>query len=151
MARPSPWQLEPSIYPYSIEVPPRYSDLDPMGHINNVAIAGMFETARIGFHHQLSAHPRELGVRWLVAAVSLNYLEEMHFPQPVTIASGFSALGNSSWTILSAAFQDGACCATCETVMVMHGPQGRRRITDELREQMLPHFVKGLVPADPIA
>lgn len=80
-------------------------------------------------------------MRWLVAAISLNYLEEMHFPQPVTISSGFSTLGNSSWTILSAAFQDGECCATCETVMVMHGPEGRRRITEDLRAQMRPFFV----------
>ena len=125
-----------------LEVPPRYSDLDPMGHLNNVAIAGMFETGRVGFHHQLTARPAELGVRWLVAAITLNYIEEMQFPHPVVIASGFSGVGNSSWTILSAAFQDGRCCATCETVIVMQGPQGRRRITEELRAQMTPFWVR---------
>lgn len=48
MARPSPWQRIRGNYPYSLEVPPRYSDLDVLGHVNNVAIAGMFETGRIG-------------------------------------------------------------------------------------------------------
>lgn len=148
MTRPSPWQLIRENYPYSLEVPPRYADLDPLGHINNVAIASMFETARIGFHHQLSAHPRELGVRWLVAAINMNFLEEMHFPEPIVIASGLSAVGNSSWTILSVAFQGGECCASCETVMVAHGPEGRRYITDDLRARMEPFFVRGaVVPA----
>lgn len=142
MARPSPWHLLQETYPYSLEVPPRYGDLDPMGHINNVAIASMFETGRVSFHNQLDAHPRDLGVRWLVAAVSLNYLQEMHAPHSVTIASGLLRIGNSSWTILSAAFQDGECCSTCETVMVAKGSHDRGPIGDELRARMGPFFVK---------
>ncbi len=145
MARPSPWQLKRETYPYSVDVPPRYADLDVMGHINNVAIASMFETGRVNFHHQLHAHPREQGVRWLVAAVAINYLQEMHMPHPVTIASGLRHIGNKSWTIHSAAFQNGECCATCETVMVAQGGEERGVINDELRTAMQPFFVT--VPA----
>lgn len=142
MARPSPWQLMLESYPYSVEVPPRYADLDPMGHINNVAIASMFETGRVNFHHQLDAHPREMGVRWLVAAVSINYLQEMHMPQPILIASGLRRIGNTSWTLNAAAFQDGECCATCETVMVSQGAEMRGQIGEQLRARMAPFFVK---------
>jgi acyl-CoA thioester hydrolase len=142
MARPSPWQLKLENYPYCQEVPTRYSDLDVMGHINNVAIAGLFETGRVSLNHQLKTHPSELGVRWLVAAVHINYLEEMQFPQPVIIASGFSGIGNSSWRVLSGAFQEGLCCATCETVIVMHGPEGRRRVSEDMRAQMEPLFLR---------
>ncbi len=148
MARPSPWQLSRETYPYSLEVPPRYADLDPMGHINNVAIASMFETGRVHFHQQLSAHPREQGVRWLVAAVAINYLQEMHAPHVVTIASGLRRIGTRSWTIQSAAFQDGECCATCETVMVAQGGEEHGSITDELRARMQPFFVAAPEEAD---
>lgn len=141
MARPSPWQLLREVYPYSLEVPPRYADLDTMGHINNVAIASMFETGRISFHQQLQTHPREQGVRWLVAAVAINYLQEMHAPHSITIASGLRRIGNRSWTILSAAFQGGECCGTCETVMVAQGGEERGVINYELRERMRPFFV----------
>lgn len=147
MARPAPWQLSLDVYPFTIELQTRYSDLDVMGHVNNVAIAGLFETARISMHHRLCAHPREHGVRWLVAAVNLNYMAEMHFPAPVTIGCGFHALGNSSWTILSAAFQDGECTATCETVIVTHGPDGRRRIPDAVRADMQPWLIKAFAEA----
>ncbi|MET0363709.1 MAG: acyl-CoA thioesterase [Sphingobium sp.] len=141
MARPAPWQLLKENYPYSLEVPPRYADLDPMGHINNVAIASMFETARVSFHHQLQAHPREMGVRWLVAAVNLSYLQEMHAPHGVTVTCGLRRIGNTSWTISSAAFQDGECCATCETVMVAQGSFERGPLGEELRARMVPFFV----------
>lgn len=146
MARPSPWQLLRESYPYSLDLQPRYADLDTMGHINNVAINSLFETGRIHFHHQLHAHPRELGVRWLVAAVNVNYVQEMHMPCVVTIASGLHRIGNTSWTILSAAFQEGECCATAETVMVAQGAEARNVIDDELRLRMAPFFVR--VPED---
>jgi acyl-CoA thioester hydrolase len=142
MARPSSWQLLRDSYPFSMEVTPRYGDLDPMGHINNVAIAGMFETGRVMFHQQLRAHPRDLGVRWLVAAVSVNYLDEMHMPHPVTIASGLRRIGNTSWTILAAAFQEDECCATCETVMVARGGLDSGPLDEELRARMVPFFVR---------
>lgn len=142
MSRPSPWQLVRENYPYSLEVPPRYADLDVMGHINNVAIAAMFETGRVSFHQQLHAHPREQGVRWLVAAVSINYLAEMHMPYPVTITSGLKHIGNRSWRLLSAAFQEGECCSTCETVMVAQGAEASGGIGEELRARMAPFFVR---------
>lgn len=144
MAKPTPAQRDLQNYPFSIEVDSRYGDLDTMGHINNVAIAGLFETGRIHFHRSLRSHPSDLGLRWLVAATALNFLTEMHFPDPVTIASGFCRVGNTSWTIASAAFQDGECCATCETVIVMQGPEGRRNITQDMRDRMAPFFVREL-------
>lgn len=148
MARPAPWQLLRETYPYSIEVPPRFADLDPMGHINNVAIASMFETGRVMFHHQLNTHPREMGVRWLVAAVNLSFVQEMHAPHSVAICSGLRRIGNSSWTILSAAFQQDECCAVCETVMVAKGASDRGLIDDELRARMQPFYVKVPVGAE---
>src|SRR3546814_2062206 len=89
------------------------SDLiDTMGHINNVAISGIFETARIRFHHHLGRHPQEQGVRWLVANVNLNFVEEAHFPYPFEVHCAISHIGRTSWTISSAGFPKGVCVAT---------------------------------------
>lgn len=136
MAKPEAWRLDSRAYPTFILVPVRFQDLDPMGHINNVALAGIFETARVHFHHCLDVHPSDLGVRWLVAAVDLKYVREAHFPAPVTVYSGISSIGNSSWILIQAAFQDGECVATCDTVMVTHGPKGSRTIDDTVRAAM---------------
>jgi acyl-CoA thioester hydrolase len=90
----------------------------------------MFETGRIHFHRRLGRHPRDEGVRWLVAAITLNYLAEGHFPEPITIATGFSRVGNTSWTLHSAAFQEKKCIATCETVLVAQGPAAGEHISE---------------------
>ncbi|MEZ5655475.1 MAG: thioesterase family protein [Sphingobium sp.] len=139
MAKPEIWRLQASSYPVSMIVQPRYQDLDPLGHINNVAMAGIFETARVHFHHLFGRHPADQGVRWLVAAVNLNYIEEAHFPHDIVVCSGIGTIGNSSWRLFSAAFQQGECVATCDTVMVMAGPKGSRIIDSEIREIMEAH------------
>lgn len=141
MAKPEPWRLALPSYPFATELATRFSDLDPLGHVNNVRMAEIFESGRIMFHRQLGRHPRDQGLRWLVAAVSLNYVAEAHYPDPVVIASGLGKIGTTSWTILSAAFQNGACVATCDTVMVAQGPEGRRVIGDDVRAMLAPHFV----------
>lgn len=107
-----------------------------MGHINNVAMAGIFETARVHFHRHLGRHPQDSGVRWLIAAVALNYVQEAHFPHDVAVGCAIGHVGNTSWQVVSAAFQDEICVATCDTVVVTHGPEGRRRVDDFLRTAM---------------
>ncbi|MGV3770783.1 MAG: acyl-CoA thioesterase [Sphingobium phenoxybenzoativorans] len=136
MAKPEPWRLSLDIYPFISTIETRYQDLDIMGHVNNVAMAGIFETARVRFHRHLGRHPHDSGVRWLIAAVSLNYLQEAHYPQEVTVGCAIDRIGTTSWTVTSAAFQHGECVATCDTVVVTHGPEGRRNIDDFLREAM---------------
>lgn len=142
MAKPESWRLEIENYPFQAAVDTRYQDLDVMGHVNNVAMAAMFETGRIRFHHVLGRHPKDKGVRWMVAAVNMAYVHEAHFPDDIVIASGIGKIGNTSWHIYSAAFQNGECVATCDTVMVTHGPEGRRIIGDDTRNMMQEHFAR---------
>lgn len=133
MAKPELWRLDACSYPVSMPIQTRFSDLDSLGHINNVAMAGIFETARVHFHHLFGKHPADLGMRWLVAAVDLKYVEEAHFPYDVVVHSGIGHIGNSSWTLFSAAIQQGQCVATCDTVMVMKGPKGSQGIDPQTR------------------
>lgn len=134
MAKPEIWRLHIENYPFQVAVSTRFQDLDIMGHVNNVAMAGMFETGRIHFHRSLGWHPKDKGVRWLVASVNIAYVSEAHFTDEITVASGIGEIGNTSWHIYSAAFQDGECVAVCDTVVVAHGPEGRRRIDEGMRQ-----------------
>ena len=118
MSRPAPWRTELARYPFSAAIPTRWADLDLLGHINNVAMAGLFEEGRGRFNRSLALFRDNSGVRWLIAAVAINYLAEAHHPQDVTIASGIGHVGTRSWTILSGAFQHGVCVATCDTTLV---------------------------------
>lgn len=136
MAKPEPWRLYPGAYPHSFTMDTRFQDLDVLGHINNVAFAAMFETGRVKFNQHIGIPPRTDVIRRLVASVEINYLNEGYFPDSVTMASGLGRIGGSSWAILSAAFQKDKCLATCDTVIVMRGPEGAAPISDELRAQI---------------
>src|SRR3546814_13182584 len=116
MAKPDSWRLEMENYPFQVSIDTRYQDLDVMGHVNNVAMAGLFETGRIRFHRSLGRHPRDKGVRWLVAAVNIAYVNEPHFPDHVTITSGIGRIGNHSREIYSYGFQHCECDETGATV-----------------------------------
>lgn len=142
MAKPESWRLHIENYPFQASVCTRYQDLDIMGHVNNVAMASLFETGRIHFHRSLGRHPKDKGVRWLVASVNIAYVNEAHFPGDIVVASGIGQIGTTSWHIYSAAFQDGECVAVCDTVMVAHGSEGRRIIGDDVRELMQEHFAR---------
>lgn len=137
MARPEDWRRDRAAYPFSCVVPTRFQDLDPLGHINNVAMAAMFETGRVRFNQRLEAfEPRPGGKRWLVGSIAIAYLAEAHFGHDIEVTSGIGTIGTRSWRIESAAFQQGICVATCDTTLVIEGdmPDGLRTA---LRQQMV--------------
>ena len=96
-----------------------------MGHLNNVAFAALFETARVKFNYRLGTNNRSGDFRALVAQSEINYLGEGSFPENVEIATGIGTIGNRSWEILAAMFQNGAAIATCDTVIVMTTPKAQ--------------------------
>jgi acyl-CoA thioester hydrolase len=133
MAKPEPWRTDISGYPFVHSTETRFADLDQLGHINNVAMAGLFEHGRGLFTHSIGLHDFAPGHRWLIVRVEINYLAESYFPEHVKIASGIQRIGNSSWEVASAAFQSGKCVATCVTTTVMTNKDGATPLTDGLR------------------
>ncbi len=137
MSRFDPARLRADSYPFAAEVETRFGDLDPLGHINNVAVGSLYEQGRVRFNRSfLPGHARRgtPDIRWLVARVDINYVAEAHFPAPVLITSGIGRIGNASWTILSAGFQDGACVSLCDTTLVYTTADGASPIPDDLRQ-----------------
>tara|TARA_R100001244_G_scaffold86820_11_gene66539 strand:- start:7353 stop:7787 length:435 start_codon:yes stop_codon:yes gene_type:complete len=119
MARPDPWRLIADNYPISVVMQTRFQDIDPNRHLNNVAFASMFENARVRLNRNLRPWAdRPKNERSMVAAVTINYLREGHYPDDVEISSGVSKIGTSSYVIAQAMFQNGECIATCDSVIV---------------------------------
>ena len=90
MPKPQAWQLNPASYPFSHRTETRFADMDVLGHINNVSMAGLFEHGRGMFNHAIEVQRRAPGQRWLIASVNLDYIAEAHFPEHVDIASGIA-------------------------------------------------------------
>ena len=138
MPRFDPARLDAANYPYATSVETRFQDLDPLGHINNVAMAALFENGRVRFNRELllERKRRVVGERWLIARGEVNYLAEGHFPDPITVTSGIGRIGTSSWDIVSAAYQNGKCIGLCDTVIVSTDEGGSKPLSDEFRAEL---------------
>ncbi len=137
MAKPESWRLIPASYPILLDVQTRFQDLDPNGHLNNVAFAALFEHGRVRLNRDIRPMGERPGnERTMVAAVTINYLREGSYPDDVVVASGIGRIGSSSWTIEQAMFQHGHCIATCDTVVVCRTDNTAQPLRAELREQL---------------
>ncbi len=132
--KPSPDRLQLELYPFRMEIAPRFGDMDPLRHLNNVALAGMYEEGRVRFGSAL--YPLRLqgrGYRLVIAEVSIRYLAESHYPAPLTIGVGVLRIGGAAHTLGQGLFQGGRCVGVCDTVLV-HTAEGRPSpIPDALR------------------
>lgn len=96
----------------------RYNDLDPLGHVNNAAMAIFLEQARCELiTPKLKAASRSFDM--VLASTKLDYLKELHYPGTVEIGMAVSRLGTKSFTLAHGVFQDGECAGTGTCVMVV--------------------------------
>ncbi|MBF5090475.1 acyl-CoA thioesterase [Novosphingobium sp. NBM11] len=118
MAKPDPALLDAARYPFDLEITTRFADLDPNDHINNVAIAAVLEDARVRFNEALGFRTVIRPLRAMVASVSIDYLAQGHYPQPLRCHVGAVAIGRTSWTVQQLLVQGDAAVATARTVIV---------------------------------
>jgi acyl-CoA thioester hydrolase len=105
-------------YPLVTEIVPRYGDLDPLRHLNNVAQAGYYEEGVMALHRRaLDGIEREAG-HGVVFQVTLRFLAEGSYPQPLALGGGVKRIGTTSYTFEQALFQEGRQVSVCETVVV---------------------------------
>ncbi len=147
MAKPSPERLLAATYPWSVDVPPRFGDLDPLRHLNNAALARFYEDGRVRFIDAIGARAAiEPGHGFVVAEVAIQYLAEGRYPDVVTVGSGVLRLGRSSFSTGHALFQYGVCIGTCETTLVhVHRKEGGARpLPEALRAALAAHALAGV-------
>jgi acyl-CoA thioester hydrolase len=119
MAKPSAERLLLANYPVQIDIPPRFGDLDALRHLNNVAIARIYEDARVRFLNECGGRdafaPKH---RFVMAELTVQYLAEGGYPEVLTAGSGVARLGGSSLVVAQGLFQGGRCIGTSESVLV---------------------------------
>jgi acyl-CoA thioester hydrolase len=101
----------------TLRIEPRWTDLDPLGHVNNSVFLVYAEEARA----------RYLGVAlpesWEMVVVvnnSIDYHSPVVANETLDVASGVESIGTSSCTTVSViATTDGRKCATVRTVQVV--------------------------------
>ena len=132
-------RVEPGRYPLKVRILARYADVDPLWHINNVAIAQYYEEARVSASMTMMDGrriPTGDGERILIARQSIDYLREASYPGTLEIGIGVLRIGNSSYTYGMAMFQDGACVSISDAVLVYADANGPVRLPDAYRRRL---------------
>ena len=132
--KPAPERLLIETYPFTTELDTRFGDMDVQRHLNNVALAGLYEEARVRFVSQLFAiHSRADGQRPVLAEATIRYLAEGRYPGRVVAAAGLLRIGRSSYVIGQAMFQGAICIGTADIVIVWTEAGRPAPIPDALR------------------
>ena len=126
----------------------RFGDLDSNNHVNNAVFSSFFEAGRV----TLFRDPRRAlglmpdGLIWTLAQITIDYLDEMHWPGTVEVGIGLASLGRTSAVFEQALFFEGRCTATAKAVNVLVDQASRRPtpITDEIKSKYRPWmFARG--------
>ena len=118
MAKPDPVLFDPARYPFKSEIELRVSDLDLNRHVNNVALVEILQEGRSRFHRATDERTRIENQSLMVAKLSVDFIGQSHYGEPITCHCGIIRLGNTSQTIAQLAMQGGSAVAYGEVVMV---------------------------------
>jgi acyl-CoA thioester hydrolase len=99
-----------------------------------------FEAARVSLFRDPKRNLMPQGLIWTLARVTIDYLDEMHWPGTVEIGIGLANLGRTSAVFEQAIFFEGRCTATATAVNVLVDLANRKPtpITDEIRANYQP-------------
>ncbi len=127
----------------------RFSDVDPLWHLNNVRLLEFYQESRLLLHAALGSGfdvvPANSS-RILVAHQSIDYLQEVKYPSVIRMGVGILKIGTSSYTIAMAMFQNDLCVGLASTVLV-YVDQGRpsplpAALIEPLRKNLLPEHAR---------
>lgn len=96
----------------------RYRDTDRQGHVNNAVFGTYFETGRVELLYNANNGFLSPDCSFVVAKVTLELIQEIHWPGKVDIGTGILRIGNSSLVVGANLYQDGKLVATSETIVV---------------------------------
>lgn len=110
-------------FSFTTEIPIRYRDLDPEGHVNHAVYVSYLELARVRYLRELLGAGIE-DLEAVVAHLEIDYRRPITIEETATVALRVTELGRSSVTMGYEVRADGDVVATAETVMVRVGEDG---------------------------
>jgi len=116
----------------------RYSDQDPMQHINNCAYAAFIEAARVALLDTVIKSGGHEGLDFILARVAIDYRQELHYPNTIDVGARLLRLGTKSMTSGYGIFLGDECVATGESVNVFYDMRTRKTVLppDDVRQNL---------------
>jgi acyl-CoA thioester hydrolase len=121
--------------PTTIPVQIRFGDLDPLGHVNNVAFFALMETARVT---ALASQQASLFGNMVIARSECDFLAEIPGrTRSIDVTISIEKVGRTSFTVLHELRLRDQLVGVGRTVQVVLGEDRRPRpITDEERTRL---------------
>ena len=107
-------------FPFTHRERVRFSDCDPMGHVNNAVYSTYLEQARIGVLGGLD--------RFILARVEIDFRAELRAGEEVEVATRCSRLGTKSFDLEHVVRADGRVVAEAKSVLVGYDYDARQTI-----------------------
>jgi len=145
--RKDPRRRDSAAYPFAATLEMRYGDMDVWRHLNNVAAARFYEEGRIRFMDDLRKREPDYAkqrFRLMVAHTAIDYLAEGHYPHPITVGVGIAGIGNSSYRVGEALFQQGRCIGLADVVLAHVGEDGPAPLPAVVRETLARYLLAPL-------
>lgn len=84
-------------HPFTVPVPVRFRDLDPLGHVNNAVHASYIEEARVAYFKQLLDVDLDT-VGTVVASLSVDYRQPIELGDDLIVEITIPEIGTTSLT-----------------------------------------------------
>ncbi|MEO1793773.1 MAG: thioesterase family protein [Pseudomonadota bacterium] len=118
----------------------RYNDQDPVGHVNNAAMATFLEQGRTAFVYPMMKELADPTLEIVLARIEIDYIRELNFPGTVDIGSKVARVGTKSLTLHHGVFEGGTetCVSTgvCTLVFFDKATRTSTLPPDALREKL---------------
>lgn len=145
MAKPDPALLDPARYPFRCEISTRFGDLDANLHVNNVALAGICEDARVRFHkasgYHAALHAWGEGTA-MVVSFAIEYLGQAFHPEPLEVSVAAERIGTSSYVVTQLLRQGERTVAFARSTMVVVKDDRPVPIPDVFRQSVAPWMLR---------
>ena len=117
-----------------------WSDLDLLGHVNNIAFSRFIQAARVEYcgHVGLEVH-QGMATGPILAASRVQFIAQLYFPGDVRILTRCKKAGSTSIVLEHALYDDaGTLCAFAEDVVVRYDFEAKMKIPlgDEVRSKI---------------
>lgn len=135
---------------FSATVKPRFYETDAFRHVNNIVVAGWFETAREPIFNIFNDGGEAYELPLILAKIEINYVAQIYYGHEVTLKTAIEHVGNSSFIVRHEAWQQGKLVATGTAVQVHfdHNTQKSQPLSDSLRAELTAHLASD--PETPI-
>jgi acyl-CoA thioester hydrolase len=119
-----------------------WGDMDALGHVNNVIFFRYVESGRISYFNELAGNDPSIwgGQGPILADIQCTFLDQLHYPAEIEVATRTARLGAKSMTIEAALFRKDSdeVVATSRAVVVWfdYEQQATVRISEAMRERI---------------